>query len=152
VIRIYSRWERAIDSFMAPSRRWRGVGYRWCQALDINWDRFEAATTMTQLSTACGIPAHVEPRSAYRYRKINLLAFRQHGTIEFRQHQGTVDPQKTEMWVKLLLRMSHKATMTNREEISSRDNNLEALLTFLECTDAEKQYFIDRRNHFAAAA
>lgn len=38
-----------------------------------------------------------------RYRKLNLTSFYRYGTIEFRQHSGTVDADKAENWVRLLL-------------------------------------------------
>jgi hypothetical protein len=38
-----------------------------------------------------------------RYFKVNLQALRVHGTVEFRQHSGTVDGTKVENWVRFLL-------------------------------------------------
>jgi hypothetical protein len=36
-----------------------------------------------------------------RYYKLNLSAINVHGTIEFRQHSGTVNAEKAVNWVKL---------------------------------------------------
>jgi len=33
-----------------------------------------------------------------RYRAVNLAAYREHGTIEIRSHQGTTDPEKMLLW------------------------------------------------------
>ena len=41
----------------------------------------------------------------------------QHGTVEFRQHQGTVEHDKAENWVKLVLRM----VLTARTATADRD-------------------------------
>ena len=41
-------------------------------------------------------------RSSCRYYKINFQAFATHGTIEFRQHSGTLDADKAANWVRLL--------------------------------------------------
>lgn len=37
-----------------------------------------------------------------RYRKINLESYTRHGTVEIRQHSGSLDAQKIEHWVRLL--------------------------------------------------
>jgi hypothetical protein len=36
-----------------------------------------------------------------RYQKLNLESLERHGTIEFRQHSGTVDAEKAVNWVRL---------------------------------------------------
>lgn len=37
-----------------------------------------------------------------RYRAVNLMAYQRHGTIEFRQHQGSLNFAKIERWVRFL--------------------------------------------------
>jgi hypothetical protein len=37
--------------------------------------------------------------SISRYRKVNIASFNRHGTIEFRQHEGTMDPDRILNWV-----------------------------------------------------
>ena len=78
-----------------------------------------------------------------------------HGAFHFRQHQGTVEPHKTEMWVRLLLRMAKKAAELGTDAMRSSLANgrtLEAMLHFLECDAGERSYFIERRNYFANMA
>ena len=38
------------------------------------------------------------PRSAVRYKGLNLHSYYHRGTLEFRHHQGTVDPMDLFMW------------------------------------------------------
>ena len=40
-----------------------------------------------------------------RYWAVNPVAYYQHGTIEFRQHQGTVNFEKIRMWVTILIKL-----------------------------------------------
>jgi hypothetical protein len=40
-----------------------------------------------------------------RYCKLNLSSYRRHGTVEFRQHSGTLDAGKAKQWTMFCLRM-----------------------------------------------
>jgi hypothetical protein len=146
IVRMQHHFEPAIDSVLSPSRR--GLASHWCEPLRINWNSFHVATNLSQLSDAVGQPQRFGARSSYRYRKLNLLSFLQCGTIEFRQHQGTVETMKTEMWVRLLLRLCSKAATTTDSEILATYCGLESLMDFLGCDAVERSYFLERRNHF----
>ena len=54
--------------------------------------RFEQAGTIRDLAAIQG----------GRYYKVNLQAYQCHGTIEFRQHSGTVNATKIAHWVRFL--------------------------------------------------
>ena len=43
-----------------------------------------------------------------RYYSVNLTSYCKHGTVEFRQHQGTLNGKKLEAWVKFLMAMTEK--------------------------------------------
>jgi len=91
IVRRYARHEAEIDAFMPPSRR--GNANTYCKSLNgIMGEAFEAATTINQL-------AHTQPS---RYYKVNLRSYQRHGTIEFRQHSGTVNFVKICNWVRFL--------------------------------------------------
>jgi Putative amidoligase enzyme len=151
ILRMFIKWEKAIDSFMAPSRRIGGASYQWCGSTRISSEAaFAAATTLNQLSDAMGQPSTQSPRSAYRYRKVNLMCSRQSQTIEFRQHQGSVEIRKIEMWIRFILRAFAKAEATTEAEIAEKSDSLESVLEFLGCSESEKGYFTGRRDYFAA--
>jgi biotin operon repressor len=80
IARRYAKFESQIDSWMAPSRR--ANASRWCQSII---GRTEGTN-----------PSILNDR----YFKVNLTAFSRHQTIEFRQHQGTVNAKKVCNWVK----------------------------------------------------
>lgn len=88
----YAAHEEEIDSFMPASRR--GDANEYCQsvrALARN-ERFLGASTLRELISA----------QAGRYFKVNLQAYHAHGTVEFRQHSGTLNAPKAVNWVRLL--------------------------------------------------
>ena len=88
----YASFEEEIDAFMPPSRRGNTNGYCYSVRQVAENEVFRSARTVAQLATA--------QRS--RYFKVNLQAFRRHGTIEFRQHSGSVNATKICNWVQLL--------------------------------------------------
>lgn len=90
----YLRLETMIDSVMAPSRR--ANTNRFCGSINRPGveARILAATTTRELEQAVN--------GGNRYFKVNLQAFFRHGTIEFRQHHGTVCAEKITFWLKFL--------------------------------------------------
>ena len=101
LVRTYAKFESTLDSLVAPSRR--ATNNTYCGP--VRWhERIEAATNINELRRAYG---------GNRFVKLNLEAFTAHGTVEFRQHQGTTNAQKVENWVKLCLRLvAHAAKNT----------------------------------------
>jgi len=81
-----------MDRFVSPSRR----NGRWASRLS----GAEVRTATNALSNGyaaaqrgtCGVD---------RYRALNLLAYASYGTVEFRQHQGTLNASKVLAWVAL---------------------------------------------------
>ena len=84
VIRYYQFFEPVIDQGVAPSRR---GSPRWCATLrGINPEAPDIRAGRMNMG---------------RYFKINLNAYAAHGTLEFRQHQGSLSPEKITNWVVL---------------------------------------------------
>lgn len=90
IVKIYARFETTIDTLVAPSRR--GNENTYCQTLQrVNMDRLLKQTSIDGIRYTYGS----------RYLKLNLDAYITHGTVEFRQHQGTIDAEKIINWIKL---------------------------------------------------
>ncbi len=125
LVRNYQAIEKAIDSFMAHSRR--ANNSQWCYSLQ----NIDFANCMTKRQIASAMHFN-------RYFKVNAVAYDRHQTIEFRQHQGTTDYEKISHWVKFLAALVEYSfknecpTCTTIEEIP-----------FL--NDEEKVYFTTRR-------
>lgn len=91
IVRRYARHEAEIDAFMPQSRRRNNSTY--CRMVaDFLDARFENARTIEEMVS-------LQPG---RYFKINLQSFPRYGTVEFRQHSGTVNAAKVVSWVRFL--------------------------------------------------
>jgi biotin operon repressor len=90
VIRRYAMHEAEIDSFMPASRR--GNNNRYCRTMT---DVVRGVQNVAQSTSARTIAERVYER----YYKLNVAAFVRHGTIEFRQHSGTIDFRKMANWI-----------------------------------------------------
>lgn len=142
LVRLYSSAEKSIDRFLSPSR----TNNVYCHSIRVNGDSLEAATTLADVARAVG-QDHLTPRGAGRYCKINLQSFWSYGTVEFRQHEGTVEAPKAEYWVRLCLRMC----MTAAKELKT-PATLPDLMDAVEAPAVEREYFANRTTHFARRA
>lgn len=88
----YGKHEEEIDAFMPKSRR--ADNNQYCKSVKrfLNSASFNNAANFNQLASAMG----------GRYYKINLESYQRHGTIEFRQHSGTINAAKIANWVRFL--------------------------------------------------
>ena len=86
----YARYEAQIDSFMAPRRR--GNQSQWCRTMSV------VATNMTTQGDGANLTSVVNLAGG-RYYKLNVHAYLRHGTLEFRQHAGTLNIQKMVHWI-----------------------------------------------------
>jgi len=89
----YAKHESIIDSFMPKSRRSNNNHY--CQSLvhalsETNRDNLERARTIRDILQVI----------SNRGSKVNFEAYLRHGTIEFRQHSGTVNAEKVVNWIR----------------------------------------------------
>lgn len=91
----YATLEEDIDAFMPPSRR-RNT---YCASLKVRgWrEKMEYAHTLVELEKA------ITKRS--RYFKLNSQSYWRHGTVEFRQHSGTIEFDKIRNWLLFCARL-----------------------------------------------
>jgi len=125
--------EKAIESFLAPSRR--GANATWCASLRNHQDAVLTATTKNEMYRAL---------NGDRYHRVNPCAYSRHRTIEFRQHQGSTNFTKIEAWVKFLGKLVEWSKDHRLYEAIDRIEDIPFL------ADDEKAYFIGRRADFAA--
>jgi hypothetical protein len=93
---LYRLNERHIDSFMPPSRR----NGQYCRAL-LGGD----LDSCQSIADVC-----LQLTGGSRYFKLNLQALQRHGTIEFRQHSGTINATKIIHWIQLCQAMIEYAS------------------------------------------
>lgn len=82
VFKNYQKLERVIDTFMARSRR--ANNSQWCRTLQGR--NFMWCTTKSDIFDAM---------NGDRYFKVNACSYARHKTIEFRQHQGSTDFERS---------------------------------------------------------
>jgi hypothetical protein len=113
----FVRYEEGIDLMLPGSRRGHGNPYIMSNLAVFGGSSGEeissairgAAGSMEQLVSLVnpGIPILSAPGSPcvdQRHYKLNLHSYSKHGTVEFRQHSGTVDCTTAEAWICFLLR------------------------------------------------
>lgn len=125
VFKNYQKIERVVDTFMARSRR--ANNSQWCKSLQgIDFSQ-------------CSMKADIRNEMNFnRYYKVNACSYDRHGTIEFRQHQGSTDFEKISNWVNFcakLVAWSKKNRI--KDEVSTIDE-----IPFL--TKKEKSFFKSR--------
>ncbi|MBW4596970.1 MAG: amidoligase family protein [Brasilonema angustatum HA4187-MV1] len=93
VIINYAENEAVFDLIMPGSRR--GDNNYYCQSIArINQPKLRRCTSVQEILE--------EVFNNSRYYKVNIASYLRHGTIEFRQHSGSVDGQKISNWVRLI--------------------------------------------------
>lgn len=91
LLEFYVENQRIIDTVLAPSRRSTNIN-RWCKPwAGADKDRM-LATAKTGNKMGLG--------RFDRYRTINVVSYAKYGTIEFRQHQGSLNAKKITAWIK----------------------------------------------------
>lgn len=85
-------FEEQIDAFMPPSRR--GNQNRFCRTMR------ELATNQNFLQAST--MAHLVAVQGGRYYKVNLQPLLSQGSLEFRQHSGTLNSAKIHNWLVFL--------------------------------------------------
>lgn len=94
----YGRNEQKIDSWIMSGRR--GNQNHFCARVGsmVGWFNQPGRTAASLENLVSGVSNNFHTK----YWAVNPLAFLYHGTIEFRQHGGTVDGEKICNWVRFL--------------------------------------------------
>lgn len=147
LVHLYAAAEPVIDTFMAPSRRASANSY--CKSVRPDLFSLNAATNLDAVARSIGqTPGPSAVRGPGRYSKLNLMSFWQHGTVEFRQHQGTVDQNKAVNWIKFCLRMALAA----RKGTTLANPSFDDLMKGIEATTVESDFFKGRVAFFTRRA
>ena len=88
IVEVYVANQDAIDRLVAPSRRGQS---QWASRLSSREVQALAQSFRTTGTTT---------REVSRYRSINTASYVAHGTIEIRQHQGSLSADKAVAWIK----------------------------------------------------
>lgn len=89
LLRFYIENQLVIDRFLAPSRR-STRNNQWCQP----WREEEKNSVISAAKNEQSLGRYD------RYRTLNVTAYPKYGSLEFRQHQGTLNLEKMVLWIK----------------------------------------------------
>ena len=101
---LYHDYEESIDGLLPPSRRANNAYYARSVKATLNKEVLDAARDVQGIIRAINY--------GQRFCKLNFAAYLRHGTVEFRQHSGTVDPNKVTKWIILCQQMVDTAVAT----------------------------------------
>lgn len=137
----YVSRQAGISGLVAPSRRSNSCDLaRAWTAQDI-----ERLDSISDLAT---LRSYFPPDSGQRYRTVNVCSYARHGTVEVRQHQGTLNPAKVEAWVRFA-----QAMWTVDAAPSHAEDDTYAMLDAMSELDAEtREYLRSRAYSFRRAA
>lgn len=127
LLKTYAKFAPVLDQLVAPSRRTGQNSYCYAVRYTPEMDR---ATSLDQLARLAGAGHFTNPNF--------YDAFTRHGTVEFRQHQGTVNGEKSANWIRLCLRLvAHAAKNTEPERAGSSVTSSRPRSRYVPGTDAE---------------
>lgn len=132
----YAAHEHLIDGIVPESRR----SNQFCKTIRHYVRSVEQQQTIADMTAA----------ARDRFCKVNLQAVVRHGTVEFRQHAGTVEADKACSWVKLMLRICAYAEASDGPV--QMCGTLTEFLRMLGCEDDEMSFWEARAARFAAPA
>jgi Putative amidoligase enzyme. len=112
IVARYALFETEIDAFMPLSRRRDNNADCLSMHGIASSQRLKDASTIIELTEA----------QEGRYFKVNLQSYSYHGTIEFRQHPGTVSAEKAINWIKFLAAFIDESARLAAEKPRSNDH------------------------------
>jgi len=107
LIAAYADRQMAFDQFVSPSRQSVRRNY-YCQPLS-TWEKDAIVDSFKATKTA--------PAGQNRYRTVNCTSYGRIGTIEFRQHHGTLNGSKAVAWIETLLALTNAVLATEDESL-----------------------------------
>lgn len=131
-VRSYADNQQHMDTLVSRSRR----NGRWARSWDTRTltavlDRFAATGTM----------------NADRYHTVNVMSYPRYGTIEFRQHQGTINGDKLVRWIEVLIGLADAAVAGT--DVAGDD--LLSLLATIPVSETTRRWHYFRAAELAAA-
>jgi hypothetical protein len=156
LFKLAAKFEETVDDLVAPSRR--GAECRWAQSFKhesysntCHWGDVKMAHEFKRIDE-CRTLRQVTEVYQTRYTKVNGYSYWRHGTVEFRQHAGTVEFEKMVMWIHLTQRFVETAAERKPVVQPRVKMRLDYLFSDVKVHRAARPWFVERAAAFAAAA
>jgi hypothetical protein len=105
IVSRYATHEEEIDKVMPPSRRLNNCRCAYS---------IKGSVASSVMRSSVRTTAELARATASRFMKVNLHPLRSYGTIEFRQHGGTVESDKIINWVRFLQSFVSRSVQISR--------------------------------------
>jgi hypothetical protein len=131
--------QRITNRFVSPSRRGNRYAAAWSEG---EVAEIDAAQTLDDLSR----------RTAYRvtrYKTLNVSCFPRFGTVEIRQHQGTIDYDKIVAWLEYGQAIIDASKTEELQSLTTSERLFDRLGGLL--SEQSKTFLRQREQHFAGA-
>jgi hypothetical protein len=146
----WAGFQPLIDTIVPPSRR--NGEYVSSMYDAVRWRN----AALRNMSMPEHIPAtRMDTTYFGRYHAVNLQAVHDHGTIEYRQHSGTLNPEKLYNWV-LFTRAMHDVARVGKwsvlqdiyganDDTICRELGLEGMLSYLGLPKKVREFYKERQ-------
>jgi len=131
IFAIYIKLEKTIDTFVPNSRRANNNTY--CKSL------FQGTTQQAILDKLKAVNSIEDIRRIWytRYVKVNFQSYVKYGTIEFRQHSGTIEFDKMYNWILLTQQIVNMAATPVQKIYKPENDNLQSMRNILRLIPAK---------------
>lgn len=142
LLELYVAHQDDLDSLVAVSRRRHNNSY--CSSWADNMSGFRQA--VDEIRSTRSITRHYN-----RYQTINVMSFPRYGTIEMRQHQGTLAPLKAQAWIVLMLALVEIARADRCSEVQSGADFVPSVARIVNMPSAVRRRLVARRASLAGS-
>ena len=136
VVDLYVQNNTHLDTVLAASRLNNGYASKYNNASMQNLrNALRRATGVNDIQSGA--------RNLPRYMVVNITSYLRHGTIEFRQHQGSLNGEKVVSWVKTIVAIMEKGASMQDNDVQDF-GSLDAFTTALGL-DAQTKTYLNNR-------
>jgi hypothetical protein len=126
---VYKKYQRKFNAMLPVSRR------------NNQYARSFTENEIQELKNGCN-------SIGSRYKVVNVQAYFRHGTVEFRQHSGTIDAEKAASWIKLTQAVVNKAREINKSRDDAWTMKYGTMENELKLSPSICKFIGDRVEHF----
>lgn len=139
------KFETVIDSFHPQSRR----NNQYANTMTNSTHTYSYEPATIERIQACSTRAELTNFYRTRYMKVNTHSFVKHGTVEFRQHAGSLNFEKVLNWVALTQRIV-EASVEGRNMKLRSDATITNFASAIKLQPSVKRFFVERAQALAA--
>lgn len=136
----YSKFEDKIDNLMPKSRQKNNNTY--CRSVKSIAQKISKRKINT-LSSMEPFEFVDKISGGDRYKKINIEAYIAHGTVEFRQHFGTVDEKNITNWIQFCVNFVEQSKLTKNKQYKRIPIDVYDFISELKRSKGIEQYYIE---------